>query len=78
MATMSAHANYLKDLGDELRRRGQAVSDEARANPGDAFTQGQAHAFRAVLSLMQQQAVGYALPLRDLALEGLDVERDLH
>jgi hypothetical protein len=74
MATMSAHANYLRDLGDELRRQAQAARDEARANPGDAFAQGQAHA---VLSLMQQQAEGYALPLRDLALDGLDPDRDL-
>jgi hypothetical protein len=74
MATMSAHANYLRDLGDELRRQAQAARDEARANPGDAFAQGQA---QAVLSLMQQQAEGYALPLRDLALDGLDPDRDL-
>jgi hypothetical protein len=30
-----------------------------------------------VLSLMQQQAEGYALPLRDLALDGFDADRDL-
>jgi hypothetical protein len=77
MATMSAHANYLKDLGDELRRQAEAARDKARANPGDAFAQGQAHAFYAVLSLMQQQAEGYALPLRDLSLDGLDADRDL-
>jgi hypothetical protein len=77
MATMSAHANYLRDLGDELRRQAQAARDEARAKPGDAFAQGKAHAFYAVLSLMQQQAEGYALPLRDLALDGFDADRDL-
>jgi hypothetical protein len=77
MTTMSAHANYLRDLGDELRRQAQAARDEARAKPGDAFAQGQAHAFYAVLSLMQQQAEGYALPLRDLALDGFDADRDL-
>ena len=77
MTRMSAHANYLRDLGDELRRQAQAARDEARANPNDAFAQGQAHAFYAVLSLMQHQAEGYALPLRDLALDGLDTDRDL-
>jgi hypothetical protein len=30
-----------------------------------------------VLSLMQQQASAFQLPLRDLCLEGLDPERDL-
>jgi len=77
MTTMSAHANYLRDLGDELRRRARAARDEARAKPGDAFAQGQAHAFHAVLSLMQHQAEGYALPLHDLALDGLDADREL-
>lgn len=77
MTRMSAHANYLRDLGDELRRQAQAARDEARANPNDAFAQGQAHAFYAVLSLMQHQAEGYALPLRDLALDGFDADRDL-
>ena len=77
MTRMSAHANYLRDLGDELRRQAQAARDEARANPNDAFAQGQAHAFYAVLSLMQHQAEGYALPLRDLTLDGVDTDRDL-
>jgi hypothetical protein len=67
MATMSAHANYLRDLGDELRRQAQAASDEARANPGDAFAQGQAHAFYAVLSLMQQRASPRRRPRRRAA-----------
>ena len=77
MTRMSAHANYLRDLGDELRRQAQAARDEARANPNDAFAQGQAHAFYAVLSLMQHQAEGYALPLRDLTLDRVDTDRDL-
>jgi len=77
MMAMSAHANYLRDLGDDLRRQAQAARNEARANPNDAFAQGQAHAFYAVLSLMQHQAEGYALPLRDLTLDGVDTDRDL-
>jgi hypothetical protein len=74
---MSVHANYLRDLGDDLRRQAKAARDQARANPGDAFAQGRAHALYAVLSQMQHQADGYALPLRDLALDGLDADRDL-
>jgi hypothetical protein len=77
MATMSVHANYLTDLGDELRRQAEAAKDEARAAPNDAFLQGQAHALYSVMSLMQQQAGSFALPLRDLALDGFDAERDL-
>jgi hypothetical protein len=42
-----------------------------------AFAQGQAHALHSVVSLMQQQAQSFRLPLRDLALDGLDADRDL-
>jgi hypothetical protein len=77
MATMSAHANYLRDLGYELRRQAEAANAEARAAPNDAFLQGQAHALYSVMSLMQQQAGSFGLPLRDLALDGFDAERDL-
>jgi hypothetical protein len=34
-------------------------------------------AYYEVLSLMQQQAVAFDLPLQDLALDGLDPDRDL-
>jgi hypothetical protein len=77
MPTMSAHAKFLRDLGYELRRRAEAARDAARANPNDAFAQGHAHALYAVVSLMQQQAESFALPLRDLSLGGLDPEHDL-
>jgi hypothetical protein len=77
MAAMSTHANYLRDLGFELRRQAAAATAEARARPDDAFAQGQAHALYSVVSLMQQQAQSFGLPLRELALDGLDPERDL-
>ena len=77
MATMSAHANYLRDLGDELRRQVETAKDEARAAPNDAFLQGQAHALYSVVSLMQQQAGSFELPLRDLGLDGFEADRDL-
>jgi hypothetical protein len=77
MAAMSAHANYLRDLGYELRRQAEAARVEARAKPDDAFAQGEEHALYSVVSLMQQQAQSFGLPLRDLALDGLDTDRDL-
>ena len=33
--------------------------------------------YYAVLSLMHQQAQAFAIPLEDLALDGLDPDRDL-
>ena len=74
---MSAHANYLRDLGDELRRQAEAAKDEARAAPNDGFLQGQAHALYSVVSLMQQQANSFGLPPRELGLDGFDTDRDL-
>jgi hypothetical protein len=77
MPRVSIHADYLRDLGDELRRRAEGAAAEARADRHDAFLQGQASAFYSVVSLMQQQAEAFGLPIRDVRLDGLDAERDL-
>jgi hypothetical protein len=77
MRDVSIHADYLRDLGDELRRRAEGATAEARANRNDAFLQGHAHALYSVVSLMQQQAESFGLPMRDLRFDGLDAERDL-
>ena len=74
---MSAHANFLRERSHELRRQAEAARAEARARPEDAFAQGQAHAFCSVLSLMQQQAQSFGLPLGELEPDGLDAECDL-
>jgi hypothetical protein len=74
---MSTHANYLRDLGYLIREQAQAASEKARENRADAFAQGEAHALYSVVSQMQQQAEAFAIPLSDLALDGLSPERDL-
>jgi hypothetical protein len=76
MATMSAHASYLRDLGFELRRQAEAARARARANPNDAFVQVEAHAFYTVVSLMRQQADAFGLSFRDLAFDGFNAERN--
>ena len=56
----------------------QAKKDAASTRAEDkVFQQGRAMGYYEVLSLMQQQAVAFDLPLDDLALSGLDPERDL-
>jgi hypothetical protein len=77
MPGMTVHENYVRALGLEVRRQAEAARSEARANPNDSFLQGQAQALYTVVSLMQQQALAFGLPLRDLALDGLDADRDL-
>ena len=73
------HAHYLRDLGHLLRdeaEKARAATNSAAAENLD-FERGQLMAYVSVLSLMQQQAVSFGLPLSDLSLEGLDPERDL-
>ena len=41
------------------------------------FQQGRRMAYYEVLSLMQQQAVAFDLPLHNLSLEGFDADRDV-
>jgi hypothetical protein len=43
----------------------------------DAFAEGVAHGYYAVISLMLNQAESFGIGAADLALEGLDPERDL-
>ena len=68
------HANYLRDLGQLVREAGEKAKREA----GDSASErGRLMAYYEVLALMQQQAVAFELPLRDLSLDGLDPDRDL-
>jgi hypothetical protein len=74
------YAHYLRDLGYLLREAGeQTPGDVAAANAAEdtAFQQGRRMAYIEVLSLMQQQADGFGIPLRELCLDGLDPENDL-
>ena len=73
------HANYLRDLGRLVRESGERAKQEgASAAPEDKiFQQGRLMAYYEVLSLMQHQAEAFDLPLNDLALSGLDPDRDL-
>ncbi|HEY4315900.1 MAG TPA: hypothetical protein VGO19_10395, partial [Actinomycetes bacterium] len=80
----NTHALYLLDLGREIRQYGEtakadvgSVTDRPKSDPNRTFLEGRRMAYVEVLSLMQQQAVAFDLPLRDLGLEGFDAERDL-
>jgi hypothetical protein len=77
MHGVSTHAHYLLDIGDELRRLAEGAASQARANREDAFFQGRASVLYAVVSLMQQQAEAFSLPMEDLRFDGLDADRDL-
>jgi hypothetical protein len=71
------HANYLGDLGAELREQALAARKYARENRSDGFAQGVAHGYYVVLSLMLQQGNAFQIPPETLKLDGLEPERDL-
>jgi hypothetical protein len=71
------HAHYLRDLGHILREAAEKLREEARREDADKFLNGRAFAYYEVVSLMQQQAIAFQLPLSDLAFDGLDPDRDL-
>lgn len=73
------HTNYLRDLGPLIRENAErAKSSLAAASQEDrSFEHGQLIAYHDVLSLMQQQATAFSLPLDDVGLDGFDPDHDL-
>ena len=72
-------SRYLADLGQLLKKQAMQAREEARvATDADRlFQQGRLLAYHEVVSLMQQQAKVFGIPLRSIGLEGLDAEADL-
>jgi hypothetical protein len=78
--TAEMAVNYLLDLGMLLKKDALEARAKAAASKGtDAyeFDSGRALAYYEVISLMQQQAAGFGLPLEALSLADVDVDRDL-
>jgi hypothetical protein len=48
-----------------------------RQRPDGAFAQGETHAHYSVLPLIEQQAAAFGLGAADVALDGIDADRDL-
>jgi hypothetical protein len=69
----------LLDLGRHIREAAEAAKREAGVAKDDdrLFQRGRLMAYYEVVSLMQQQALAFDLPLGDLALDGLDPDHDL-
>jgi hypothetical protein len=72
--------NYLLDLGQLVRERAEEAAEEARAGAekhgateaNRAFADGRVMGYYEVLSLMQNQAEAFGIPLEDLKLGGFD------
>ena len=72
--------NYLLDLGmllkkDALEARAKAVA--SKGTDAYEFDSGRAFAYYEVISIMQQQAAAFGVPLEALSLADVDADRDL-
>jgi hypothetical protein len=74
------HENYLYDLGLLIKERAREARRQRNDLPLDsvdrAFQAGRLLAFNETISIMQQQADGFSIPLADLQLEDVDPDRD--
>jgi len=72
-------SRYLLDLGRLLRDQALDAKQEAKvvSDPDKEFQRGRLFAYHEVVSLMQQQATAFQLPLKAIGLEGIDPETDL-
>ena len=72
---------FLHDLGEVLKERALEAQSDANKAPTDSpehyYGKGRLMGFNEVISIMQQQAIGFDIPLADLQLDDLDPDRDL-
>ncbi len=75
------HANYLFDLGLLIKERALEARRQRDELPQGSlereFHSGRVVAFNEMISIMQQQAEGFGIPLSDLQLDDIDPDRDL-
>lgn len=75
------YKNYLFDLGPIIMERALEARTEKRATSNTTsekdYAAGRLMAFNEVISIMQQQAEGLGIPLKDLRLDGIEPDRDL-
>jgi hypothetical protein len=81
LPTRDTYANYLADLGVELREEADKAADEYAAagaeDPKKDFKAGWLWAYIEVLSIIQDKAVLFDIPLSELRLDDLEPDTDL-
>jgi hypothetical protein len=78
--TADTYENYMRDLGGLLRDlalEARRDRDAARGSADESFRSGYLMAFHCVISLLQQQAAAFQIPLEGIRLADLDPEADL-
>jgi hypothetical protein len=75
------YKHFLHDLGEIVKTRAFETKEErAREREGSAtyeFQCGRLIAFNEVVSILQQQAEGFGISLKELNLDDIDPDRDL-
>jgi hypothetical protein len=72
----SVYENYLRDLGFLIKEMAIESCRSAKETHSD-FATGYMAGFHRVVSLMQQQAEAFNIPLEKLRLDGIDPNIDL-
>lgn len=75
----NTYARYLLDLGRLLKEEAMQARQQAKGAPDDdkLFQEGRLLAYNEIVSLMQQQAIAFGLPLDSIGLQGIDPDADL-
>lgn len=76
MAHSDAAENLLHDVAVELLEKAREAKREAGASGSD-YDKGRHLALYEAVSLINQQATAFGLPLERIGLGGLDVDREL-
>lgn len=79
-ANNDVYRNYLMDLAVLFREEALSAKrelDERRDTADKDYYIGQLIAWHTVVSIMQQQATSFEIPLAEIKLEGIEPERDL-
>lgn len=81
MSDATKYRNFLVDLTPLiLERAREAKNAKSRAVRGSAqheYEAGRLMAYNEIVSILQQQADGFAIPLSELGLDKIDPDRDL-
>jgi len=72
----TVYKNYLKDLGILIRELALDAKQQAVEKDTD-FSTGYMAGFHRVVSLMQQQAEAFDIPLEEIGLQEIDADEDL-
>lgn len=75
-ALSSDHKLYLRDLGCLIKELAVESKKDVATHHSD-FATGYMAGFHRVVSLMQQQAEAFGIPLIDIALDGFDPDDEL-